>query len=59
MIHFIGLGPKLEVLVTEVKEKTVVKGISSFYINPLGLAWWCWLGTLECAPPQGLRFGSP
>jgi len=18
--------------------------------NPLGLAWWCWLGTLECAP---------
>jgi hypothetical protein len=18
--------------------------------NPLGLTWWCWLGTLECAP---------
>ena len=27
--------------------------------NPLGLAWWCWLGTLECAPPQGLGFDSP
>jgi hypothetical protein len=27
-------------------------------VNPLGLAWWCWLGILECAPPQGLRFDS-
>ena len=26
--------------------------------NPLGLAWWYWLGTWECAPSQGLRFDS-
>jgi len=27
--------------------------------NPLGLAWWHWLGTWGCAPLQGLRFDSP
>jgi len=27
--------------------------------NPLGLAWWCWLGILKRAPPQGLKFYSP
>jgi len=26
--------------------------------NPLGLAWWYWLGTWDYAPPQGLRFDS-
>jgi len=29
------------------------------HINPLGLAWWCWLGTLECALTQGIRFDYP
>jgi len=27
--------------------------------NPLGLAWWYWHATWECAPPWGLRFDSP
>jgi len=27
-------------------------------LNPLELAWWYWLGTRECAHPQGLRFDS-
>jgi hypothetical protein len=27
--------------------------------NPLGLAQWGWLGTLECAPLKGLRFYPP
>jgi len=25
---------------------------------PLGLAWWYWVGTWECAPPRGLGFDS-
>jgi len=26
--------------------------IFNIIMNPLGLAWWYWLGTLECTPPQ-------
>jgi len=28
------------------------------HYNPLGLVWWYWLRTWECAPPRGLKFDS-
>jgi len=33
-----------------------VQYLLKYNINSLELTWWCWLGIMECAPPQGFMF---